>query len=182
MPDKEELMAFIREITTPGDDTPGESWVPTNNMQDLWDFVLKYFYSLHAKGSNSIKDILPAIIKSSDYLREKYSQPIYATSTIPSLNLTTPHIWIDDTKGQNPYKTLPPIFDEKALEEIEAEGNLSNLDNGGAAMIAYAYLQFADMTDAERELYRQALLRYCELDTMAMVMNWEYWGREFGKI
>jgi hypothetical protein len=66
-------------------------------------------------------------------------------------------------------------------EEIEAEGNLSNLDNGGAAMVAYAYLQFANMTDAERELYRQALLRYCELDTMAMVMIWEYWGKEIGR-
>jgi hypothetical protein len=182
VPDKEELMAFIREITTPGDDTPGEKWLPTNNMQDLWDFVLKYFYSLHAKGSNSIKDILPAIIKSSSYLREKYSQPIYATATMPSLNLKEPHIWIDETKGSNPYKTLPAIFDEDALEEIEAEGNLSNLDNGGAAMIAYAYLQFADMTDPERELYRQALLRYCELDTMAMVMIWEYWGRELGRL
>jgi hypothetical protein len=181
VPDKEELMAFIREITTPTKDTPGEKWTPTNNMQDLWDFVLLYFYSLHAKGSNSIKDILPAIIKSSDYLTEKYSKPIYATPSMPSLNLKEPHIWIDATKGMNPYKTLPAIFDEKAMEEIEAEGNLSNLDNGGAAMIAYAYLQFANMTDAERELYRQALLRYCELDTMAMVMIWEYWGKEIGR-
>jgi len=48
-------------------------------------------------------------------------------------------------------------------------------------MIAYAYVQFADMTDVERELYREALLRYCELDTMAMVMIWEYWVREIGK-
>ena len=47
-------------------------------------------------------------------------------------------------------------------------------------MIAYAYLQFADMTDDERELYRNALLRYCELDTMAMVMIWEYWKNEIG--
>ncbi len=181
VPDKEELLAFIREITTPGTSTPGEKWIPSNNMQDLWDFVLLYFYSLHAKGSNSIKDILPAVIKSSDYLREKYSQPIYATPTIPSLNLKEPHIWIDETKGLNPYKTLPAIFDDAALEQIEAEGNLSNLDNGGAAMIAYAYLQFSDMTDEERELYRNALLRYCELDTMAMVMIWEYWGREIGR-
>ena len=181
VPDKEELLAFIREITTPAESTPGEKWIPGNNMQDLWDFVLLYFYSLHAKGSNSIKDILPAVIKSSDYLREKYSQPIYATPTIPSLNLKEPHIWIDETKGLNPYKTLPAIFDDAALEQIEAEGNLSNLDNGGAAMIAYAYLQFSDMTDAERELYRQALLRYCELDTMAMVMIWEYWGKEIGR-
>lgn len=181
VPDKEELLAFIREITTPGTSTPGEKWIPSNNMQDLWDFVLLYFYSLHAKGSNSIKDILPAVIKSSDYLREKYSQPIYATPTIPSLNLKEPHIWIDETKGLNPYKTLPAIFDDAALEQIEAEGNLSNLDNGGAAMIAYAYLQFSDMTDEERELYRNALLRYCELDTMAMVMIWEYWGKEIGR-
>jgi len=48
-------------------------------------------------------------------------------------------------------------------------------------MIAYAYLQFSDMSDAERELYRQALLRYCELDTMAMVMIWEYWKNEISK-
>jgi hypothetical protein len=68
----------------------------------------------------------------------------------------------------------------QALEEMETEGNLSSLDNGGAAMVAYAYLQFADMTDTERELYRQALLRYCELDTMAMVMIWEYWMDEVG--
>jgi hypothetical protein len=178
--DKEELMAFIREITTPSDDTPGVSWQPTNNMQDLWEFVIKYFYSLHAKGSNSIKDILPAIIKSSDYLKNKYSQPIYATATIPSLNFSEPHIWIDEAKGLNPYKTLPPIFNEQALEDMETEGTLSSLDNGGAAMVAYAYLQFADMTDVERELYRQALLRYCELDTMAMVMIWEYWMDEVG--
>jgi len=181
VPDKEELLAFIREITTPAESTPGEKWIPSNNMQDLWNFVLLYFYSLHAKGSNSIKDILPAIIKSSDYLREKYSQPVYATPTIPSLNLKEPHIWIDETKSLNPYKTLPAIFDDATLEQIEAEGNLSNLDNGGAAMIAYAYLQFSDMTDDERELYRQALLRYCELDTMAMVMIWEYWGKEIGR-
>jgi hypothetical protein len=174
-------MAFIRQIITSGDDNPGEKWIPTNNMQDLWDFVVKYFYSLHAKGSNSIKDMLPAIIKSSPYLREKYSQNIYVTDSIPSLNLKEPHIWIVETKGFNPYKTLPQIFDEKELKEIKTEGNLSNLDNGVAAMIAYAYLQFADMTDAERELYRQALLRYCELDTMAMVMIWEYWGREVGR-
>jgi hypothetical protein len=80
----------------------------------------------------------------------------------------------------NPYKTLPPILNEKSLEEIEAQGNLSNIDNVGAAMIAYAYLQLADMTDDERELYRNALLRYCELDTMAMVMIWEYWKNEIG--
>ena len=61
------------------------------------------------------------------------------------------------------------------------EGFLSELDNGGAAMMAYAYLQFTDMTDTQRAYYKNGLLRYCELDTMAMVMIWEYWGREVGR-
>lgn len=69
----------------------------------------------------------------------------------------------------------------KALEEIESKGKLSNFDNVGAVMIAYTYLQCADMTDEERELYRNLLLRYCELDKMAMVMIWEYWGKEIGR-
>ena len=48
------------------------------------------------------------------------------------------------------------------------------LRDGGAAMMAYAYLQFGDLHAEQRELIRKALLRYCELDTMAMVMIWEY--------
>jgi hypothetical protein len=34
------------------------------------------------------------------------------------------------------------------------------------------------MSEAERRAIRQALLKYCELDTLAMVMLWEYWVRE----
>lgn len=175
VPDKEELMSFIREIATPNSSTLGEPWTPKNNMQDLWEFVVQYFYSLYAKGSNSIKDILPAIIKSSDYLRQKYSQPIYGTDIMPSLNFPEPHIWIDENYEQNPYKTLPAIFEENFINEIEAEDNLRNLDNGGAAMMAYAYLQFSNISVEKRQAYKNALLRYCELDTMAMVMIWEYW-------
>jgi hypothetical protein len=31
------------------------------------------------------------------------------------------------------------------------------------------------MTDTERNLVIQGLLKYCELDTLAMVMIFEYW-------
>ncbi len=51
---------------------------------------------------------------------------------------------------------------------------------GGAAAMAYARLQFEDITPAQREQIEQALLRYCELDTFAMVMileAWLDWGR-----
>lgn len=51
---------------------------------------------------------------------------------------------------------------------------------GGAAAMAYARLQFQDLTPEQRLQIEQALLRYCELDTFAMVMileAWLEWGR-----
>jgi hypothetical protein len=38
------------------------------------------------------------------------------------------------------------------------------------AMIAYARMQFTEMTDYESKELQNALLKYCELDTLAMVM------------
>lgn len=49
------------------------------------------------------------------------------------------------------------------------------LKEGGAATIAYAKLQFSHMSDFEREELKKALLKYCELDTLAMVMIVEAW-------
>jgi hypothetical protein len=44
------------------------------------------------------------------------------------------------------------------------------INQGGLAMTAYNYTQFSDLSDQERRSIEQALLRYCELDTLAMVM------------
>ncbi len=49
------------------------------------------------------------------------------------------------------------------------------ISEGGAATTAYARLQFEEITDAERHRMEAALLRYCELDTLAMVMIYEAW-------
>ena len=43
-------------------------------------------------------------------------------------------------------------------------------------MTAYARRQFSEIPEPERQATRQALLRYCELDTLAMVMIWEAWN------
>ena len=37
-----------------------------------------------------------------------------------------------------------------------------------------------DVPENQREQIKQALLKYCELDTMAMVMIWDYWREELG--
>ena len=49
------------------------------------------------------------------------------------------------------------------------------LKNGGAALMAYARMQFEVMSDYEREELKRALLKYCELHTLAMVMIVEAW-------
>jgi hypothetical protein len=48
-------------------------------------------------------------------------------------------------------------------------------------MTAYAKLQFSHVPENQREQIKQALLKYCELDTMAMVMIWDYWRVELGE-
>ncbi|MDC0122400.1 hypothetical protein OAH99_01775 [Planktomarina sp.] len=49
------------------------------------------------------------------------------------------------------------------------------LKNGGAALMAYARMQFEVMSDYERGELQNALRKYCELDTLAMVMIVEAW-------
>ena len=174
VPDKEALIEFIKDITH----RKGE-WTGDRDMQDLYQWVVKYYYSPHAKGSNSIKQILPAVINDSTFVKAKYSQPIYGSLEMPSKNFSA-HTWITGNSNYDPYKTLPSVltgFENDLLEEIceIMTTNIDELNNGGAAMTAYAYLQFTEVPEAEKERIRKALLRYCELDTMAMVMIWEYW-------
>ena len=72
---------------------------------------------------------------------------------------------------------LPPMFDNWSDNEIELTlSDMKLVGDGGAAMIAYAKLQYADMSDAERQEISNSLLRYCELDTLAMVMVHEHFS------
>jgi hypothetical protein len=59
----------------------------------------------------------------------------------------------------------------------EGEEDELTIANGGAALTAYSKLMFCKGADMNSAL-RTALLRYCELDTMAMVFIWEYFYSE----
>jgi hypothetical protein len=142
------------------------------NMIDLCDLVKKVYYNPATKGSNSIKFVLPAILKTSNYLREKYSKPIKDIK-LTSCNFNDDHIWFNDS--ENPYNLLPKMFsewDEAALETLVSD--LDYIKDGGAALTAYAKLQYTDMEDSERQEIKQHLLKYCELDTLSMVMLIEH--------
>ena len=49
---------------------------------------------------------------------------------------------------------------------------MEDLNNSGAALTAVGYLQYTDMSASAREELRSGLLRYCELDTLEMMMIW----------
>ena len=167
--DKDELIDFIKSITNDAERT----------MVDIAKSVLKYHYHPSMKGSNSIKDVLPAILNSSELIKSKYSKPVYGTPEMPSLNLEN-KVWIeyeeDDKTVKNPYKLLPSVstyldIPQEELDKMEREDD-DTVSNGGAALAAYGKLQFSD-TQMSQAL-EKALLCYCELDTLAMVFIWEY--------
>ena len=63
---------------------------------------------------------------------------------------------------------LPAIFpDDPELDYHNLEG----VHNGGEAMTIYPKIQF--MAPEEQKAARPNLLKYCELDTYAMVKVWE---------
>ena len=179
--DKDLLCNWIKEITHSGKDSP-DKWKGNRDMVDLKEVIRQFYYSPLTKGSISIKKVLPAVLGSCPYLQEKYSQPIYGTG-IKSLNFTDQR-WIQfnpDGTLINPYQLLPllgPGIGEDSFIDEDME-----IADGGAAMTAYAKMQFTEMQPAERERIVDALLKYCELDTFAMVLLWEglsYWLRAGG--
>lgn len=178
--DRDDLVQFIESITS-YPNGPNKSISGPRCMVDLCELVKKYFYHPSMKGSNSIKKVLPAVLEASEYLKRKYSSPIYgAEGGVISLNFEN-WSWIQFEKDgtvKDPYKCLPPIFSDLDLVEMENLISEGSIADGGAAMTAYSRMQFTEMSDIECERITSALLKYCELDTFAMVMIWEYWKNE----
>lgn len=180
-PDAPALGAFIRCLTT-RKMANGSADVGSRALVDLCRLAEKAFFHPTTKGSSSIKKVLPAVMQSSDHLKRRYEQPIYgAKDGIPSLNFVN-HVWWQEMHGAvvDPYRLLPPVFTDLSLEVVEALDADDDLEiaQGGAATTAYARLQFEDIAPQERKSIEAALLRYCELDSMAMVLIYEAW-REF---
>ena len=177
--DAVELAAFIRSLTTRKGSAKAAVEAGDRAMVDLCRLAEKAFFHPATKGSSSIKKLLPAVMQSSRHLRDRYAKPIYgARNGIPSLNFTD-HTWWQEIDGTvaDPYRLLPPVFAGLSHEVVDALESDETLEiaQGGAATTAFARLQFEDIAPLERDAIEAALLRYCELDTLAMVMIYEAW-------
>lgn len=174
-PDATELIDFIQSISHSKSDSVVK-WKGNRDMVDLWDLVKKYYYNPLTKGSNSIKYVLPAILNSCEYLQNKYSKPLKEIG-LSSQNFNENHIWLSKDEGvyDNPYKKLPKLFEDWTAEDLdEVVSGMEELADGGAALTAYGKMQYTDITEAELNELSSALLKYCELDTLAMVMLYEH--------
>ena len=180
--DRDELLGFIKTISHRSSGS-GYLWKGARDMVDQLDLVKRYYYHPKTNGSNSIKYVLPAVLQGSGYLQRKYSEPVYgAENGIFSWNFRDQR-WIEKEEGKvkDPYRLLPEMFTDITSEEMQRliSGEEENaIRHGGAAMTAYARLQYEDMENFERRAIEKALLQYCELDTFAMVMLYEAWREE----
>lgn len=224
--DKDELIEFIDSIThvTNEEKKSGVTYPEKGkgrDMIDLCEIVKRFYWHPIMKGSNSIKQVLPAILNSGTYIQEKYSKPIYG-SEIKSCNYTPDNpialVQKDEKTGeiQNPYKALPQLkeIQNELIKEIAAQGLWSEeelkqyeqsvsdddemgaeedtrINNGGLPLVLFRSFQALDPSvewdnaitaanpskDAIKyNALRKGLLKYCELDTMSMVLIWEYFN------
>ena len=168
------LAMWVRSLMDPSKGDHGQG---KGRMVDLQKILLQRYYHPLAGGSNSLKKILPAILNPAGNLHKKYRRPVYGSELMPSLNLAKGKAWVTATSW-DPYEFLPCVSSEfpHVLEKnYGVAGVDEKIDQGGAAMTAYAKVQFTQCRKKEVDDIRKALLQYCELDTLAMVMLWEEW-------
>lgn len=137
----------------------------TRDMVDLLKVAESCYYSESLGGSYSMKKLLPAVFQS-EFIKEKYQNQI-GDINVSSFNFPKNWKWYKD--GQDPYKLLPTY----EVEDLRLDSN-TEINNGGLALAMYGKLQFTDVNKKAREKIRTGLLRYCELDTLAMAMVIEY--------
>lgn len=171
VPDRDELLAFIANLRG----SQGHS----GRLLDLGHAVHRTVFLPGTRGSSSLKRVLPALLALSDRLQQRYSKPIYgANPGVPSLNFRE-QIWhrLDgDGNVRDPYRLLGERIDDPDLLGLEEWEEGPTVADGGAAMVAYAALQTNLLDQAQRQRLRSQLLRYCEVDTLAMVFAWEALG------
>ena len=168
--DAHELMDFLKSIVKHG----------SRAMYDLCKLSRAAYYHKDTKGSSSIKKLLPSILAVSDFLKEQYSNPNYGSKDfIPSKNYKDYTWWVpgSDGKPTDPYELLREYGSDLIGEEVLPGEDPDELviAEGGAAATAHSRLQFEDISIESRAKINAALLRYCELDTLAMVMIVQGW-------
>ncbi len=155
--DADELIHWIEKIIHRNDSTHHKP----PYIADLSRLVKNFYYNREMGNSLSIKDVLQSVMSHSDFLKEKYSQPYF------SENFDGIVWWQPDGNGgaRNPYNILVGTGD-------------AAIRRGTEAMVVYGKYIARELSEEEKKAYQSALLKYCELDTLAMMMIFEHWQQK----
>jgi hypothetical protein len=155
------LTQFFNEIILDKD-------AENSRQVDMNALALKFYFHPKMGGRTSFKVTLPAILSEN-------------TSIAKNL-LKQNNFYQEDENGNivDPYLTLPKItINNQLLDEdsLELLSKTLKISNGGVAMTAYRDMMFGfgKNNPEAKQTIKNALLRYCELDTLAMVIIWEHW-------
>jgi hypothetical protein len=161
IPDADNLIFWLEKIINRHDSSsPQPPYVA-----DLSRLVKNYYYNREMEDSLSIKEVLSSVMSHSSYLKNIYSKP-YSSNNFD-------HIiwWQPDGQGgaRNPYSILTETGD-------------SPIRRGTEAMVTYGKM-IAQALDPEKyKAYKNALLKYCELDTLAMMMIYQHWKNKMKQL
>ena len=162
--DKDELIQFIESITHPTSSCKNPFKAGKRDMLDLKEITQNYFYHPSMENSNSIKQVMPAILESGEaYFRKKYKE----NDMDPYHNLPALAKFAEDIAKDG--EAFPADFDDSDIWNDDKQINC-----GGISKLDYVMLQAGRYNKLHTEAIRQASLKYCELDTLAMVRIWEY--------
>lgn len=130
-----------------------------DRILDLHDVCRRHYFHPIMGRRTSIKNVLEAVWSSFPEVRRRFEE----IEGYPG----------DPESG--PYAALPPIR-IGGRTEVVAEGT--------GAIRAYEAMMYGLERDEPetREAWRDLLLQYCRLDTLAMVLIWEHWMRQVGAL
>lgn len=125
-----------------------------DRILDLNKLTLASFFYPGMGGRTSIKVVLDTLWNADAAMREQFT----AWTGLQG----------DETLG--PYAALPPV---------EIAGIPQDVHEGTGAMRAYQEMMYGEHRhdSAARDGWSRLLRQYCQLDTLAMVLIWEYWRR-----
>ncbi len=124
---------------------------------DLHKCAANNFYHPGMGGRTSIKVVLDALWKTDSAMRDQFT-------TWNGRSVAA---------SDDPYHTLPALIIDNVEQDVR---------EGTGAIRAYEAMMYGiekGRSDAKQK-WRQLLLQYCELDTLSMVLIFEYWRRITG--
>ena len=127
-------------------------WMIDSRMVDMNQMTLDHYFHPVMKGRTSIKKVLDAIWRANPSLRSHFPE------------------YVKEENGEmlSPYKALPPST---------IAGKEVVVNEGTGAIRAYQSMLYGQKLDPDiRDQWKNLLLQYCKLDTLAMVMIYWHWS------